>query len=349
MYVTKLYTSSFLKSGIARCHIDIQHFFGREIVSFRNKKRIANMPKTRCMADRHREAIIQEATLPRYRTPSLKDVGEKVKRPIKLSRKSVEEDGTKVVLETRTPAADTLLVLQGPAKRIAAEAPGFVFSYGLKYCHKCWKGEVCFIAEFYECYIAKYEMFSGLAIFQGHRPSISNRKLREHLYYDCYGGYNYFGGGMKEVPHCIASRVEELYPDNIVGKIKTMPGWEEDIQMKLVRSYNFVEVPTTYAHRPPAKCHGCLSLCYDAVCDFQAITAGMILPTAMTKDNRNSFFVDKLRPHYEDCRGFLGVPVCVDIAIKENIICFEDCQSPDNSFDSGEILAERQECCNEYL
>ena len=272
-----------------------------------------------------------------------------MKPPDKLSRRLVEEDGTKVLVEPSTPAADRLVVLQEPARRIEVITGGLAFNYGLEYCHKCRSGRVCFIAEFYECYIAKYEMFSGLAIFQGHRPSISNRKLREHLYYDCYGGYDYFGGGMKKVPHCIASRVEELYPDNIVGKIKTMPGWEEDIQMKLVRSYNFVEVPTTYAHRPPAKCHGCLSLCYDAVRDFQAITAGMILPTAMTKENRNRFFVDKLRSHYEDCRGFLGVPVCVDIAMKENIICFEDCQSPDNSVGTCEILADRQDCCNENI
>ena len=292
-------------------------------------------------------AIFQDATLPRYRTPSLKDVCDKELKPhIKLTRKWVAEDATQGLVETRNPAAETLVtpvVLQEPKKRIAAMAPGFALNYGLKYCHKCRRGEVCFITQFYECSIAKYEMYSGLAIFRDHQHSISNRKLREHLY------SNYYGSRKKNVPHCIASRVEELYPDNIVGKVKTMPRWEEDIQMQLVRSYNFVELPKTYAHRPPAKCHGCLSLCYDAVCDFQAITAGMFLPTAMTKDNRNRFFVDKLRPHYEDCRGFLGVPVCVDIAMKENIICFEDCQSPDNSVGTCEILADRQDCCNENI
>ena len=125
------------------------------------------MPKTRSMAHR-----LQDTTLPRYRTPSLKDVcEEEVKPHVKLPRKWVAEDATKaLVLETRNPAAGTVVipvVLQEPKKRIAAIAPGLALNYGLKYCHKCRRGEVCFITQFYECYIAKYEMYSGLAIFQG--------------------------------------------------------------------------------------------------------------------------------------------------------------------------------------
>ena len=128
------------------------------------------MPKTPCMADRRRVAIIQDARLPCYRTPSLKDVGEKVKPPDKLSRRLVEEDETKVLVEPSTPAADRLVVLQEPARRIEVITGGLAFNYGLEYCHKCRSGRVCFIAEFYECYIAKYEMYSGSLYFRDTSP-----------------------------------------------------------------------------------------------------------------------------------------------------------------------------------